>query len=127
MSRKTSLACAVAAAAILAGISPALSHTIVGNRVFPATLEIDDPGVTDELTLPTFSYMPNPDNSNAYNFLFEWEKTITADLSFFVGDTFTHLTHTALFTNPVTGLTTFGTLNGWHNIDTQLRYQLYVN
>jgi hypothetical protein len=36
MSHKASLACAGAFAAVatLAGISPALSHTIVGNRVF---------------------------------------------------------------------------------------------
>ena len=47
MSHKASVACAgaIAAAATLAGIGPALSHTIVGNRVFPATLAIDDPGV----------------------------------------------------------------------------------
>jgi hypothetical protein len=58
MSSKTSLACAgaFAAAATLAGISPALSHTIVGNRVFPATLTIDDPGENDELVLPMFVY-----------------------------------------------------------------------
>src|SRR5262245_32784808 len=30
-------------------------HEIVGNRFFPATLAIDDPGVTDELALPTIS------------------------------------------------------------------------
>jgi hypothetical protein len=58
MSHKASLACAgaFAAAATLADISPALSHTIVGNRVFPATLDIDDPGVNDELALPSFAY-----------------------------------------------------------------------
>jgi hypothetical protein len=123
MSYKASLACAgaIAAAATLAGIGPALSHTIVGNRVFPATLDIDDPGVNDELSVPTFSYAPNPDGSNANNFLFEWQKTITKDLSFFIGDTFTHLTNT------VKPDGTIGTLNGWHNIDTQLKYQLYVN
>ena len=53
MSHKTSLACAgaIAAAAILAGIGPASAHTIIGNRIFPATLTIDDPGVNDELAL----------------------------------------------------------------------------
>ena len=68
MSHKASLACAVAFAAVatLAGISPALSHTIVGNRVFPATLDIDDPGVNDEFAVPTFTYLANPDNSNEY-------------------------------------------------------------
>src|SRR5260370_17869012 len=29
------------------------AHEIVGNRFFPATLAIDDPGVNDELSLPT--------------------------------------------------------------------------
>jgi hypothetical protein len=125
MSHKASLACtgAFAAAATLAGISPALSHTIVGNRVFPATLDIDDPGVNDEFAVPTFAYLANPDNSNEYdfNFNFDYAKTITADLGFSIGDTFTHLTNT------VKPDGTIGTLNGWHNIETQLKYQLYVN
>jgi hypothetical protein len=123
MSHKASLACAgaFAAAATLAGISPALSHTIVGNRVFPATLEIDDPGVNDEFTVPFFTYAPNPDGSNQFDFGVEWQKTITADLSFFIGDTFTHLTNT------VKPNGTIGTLNGWHNIETQLRYTFYQN
>ncbi len=53
------------AAAWLAGAAPALAHTIVGDRVFPATLTIDDPGVNDELALPSFAYMTaaNPDGS----------------------------------------------------------------
>jgi hypothetical protein len=123
MSYKTSMACAgaIAAAATLAGISPALSHTIVGNRVFPATLAIDDPGVNDEFTAPLFTYAPNPDGSDEYDFGFAWQKTITADLSLSIGDTFTHLTNT------VKPDGTIGTLNGWHNIETQLKYQLYVN
>jgi methionine-rich copper-binding protein CopC len=42
MSHKASLACtgAFAAAATLAVINPALSHTVVGNRVFPETFDI---------------------------------------------------------------------------------------
>ena len=32
---------------------PLFAHEIVGNRFFPATLGIDDPGVNDELSLPT--------------------------------------------------------------------------
>ena len=46
---------ALAAVCLVSGASPTLAHTIVGNRVFPATLAIDDPGVNDELTLPVFS------------------------------------------------------------------------
>jgi hypothetical protein len=123
MSHKASLACAGAFAAVatLAGISPALSHTIVGNRVFPATLDIDDPGVNDEFAIPTFAYLANPDNSNEYDFSFEYAKTITADLGFSIGKGFTHLTNTVLPDG------TIGTRNGWSNIETQLKYQLFVN
>lgn len=131
MSHKASLACAgaIAAAATLAGLSPALSHTIVGNRVFPATLDIDDPGENDELVLPMFSYLANPNNefipnstgSNEYDFNFDYAKTITYNLAFSIGDTFTHLT------NAVKPDGTIGTLNGWHNIETQLKYAPYQN
>src|ERR1700730_8384049 len=123
MSHKASLACAgaIAAAATLAGIGPALSHTIVGNRVFPATLAIDDPGVNDELGLPMFSYIPNPDDSNEYDFNFAYQKTITYDLSFSIADTFTHLT------NALKPDGTIGTLNGWKNLRTQLKYVPYQN
>jgi hypothetical protein len=121
MSHKASLACAgaLAAAATLAGISPVLSHTIVGNRVFPATLAIDDPGVNDELALPTFAYIANQDNSNEHDFTFFYQKTITYDLSFSIADTFTHLTH-ALKSDG-----TIGTINGWKQLRTQLKYVPY--
>ena len=38
-------------APFLVGQSPA--REIVGNRLFPAPLTIDDPGVNDELAVPT--------------------------------------------------------------------------
>jgi hypothetical protein len=40
-------------AALAASTTIARAHEIVGNRFFPATLAIDDPGVTDELSIPT--------------------------------------------------------------------------
>jgi hypothetical protein len=43
------------AAAAFAPLGSGQSHEIVGNRMFPATLAIDDPGVADELALPTLS------------------------------------------------------------------------
>jgi hypothetical protein len=123
MSHKASLACAgaIAAAASLAGIGPALSHTIVGQRVFPATLAIDDPGVNDELGLPTFSYFANPDNSNEFDFNGAYQKTITYNLSFSIADTFTHLT------NALKSDGTIGTINGWKQLRTQLKYVPYEN
>ena len=37
----------------LRSFGSAAAHEIVGNRFFPATLAIDDPGVNDEMALPT--------------------------------------------------------------------------
>jgi hypothetical protein len=121
MSPKRSLACAgaFAVAATLAGLSPALSHTIVGNRVFPATLTIDDPGENDELTLPMFVYTAaeNPDGTLGpltYTFGWFYGKTIFYNLEVSVFSTgFIHQV------NPFA--------NGWGNINTELKYGLYQN
>jgi hypothetical protein len=110
---------ALCAAAILMGVSPAPAHTIVGNRVFPATLTIDDPGVNDELALPSFAYMQaaNFDGTGgpiSYTFGWEYAKTITADLGFSVGsEGFTWQR------NPKA--------QGWANIETQLKFVFYQN
>ena len=50
------------AAALLATVSKAGAHEIVGNRFFPATLTIDDPGVNDELAIPTVSIFKTGDD-----------------------------------------------------------------
>jgi hypothetical protein len=50
-----------ALAGSLAVITVAASaHEIVGNRFFPATLAIDDPGVNDELAFPTIARSKSP-------------------------------------------------------------------
>ena len=46
----------IAAAALW--LTPAYPHAVCGARIFPATIAIDDPGVLDELTLPTVSWVP---------------------------------------------------------------------
>ncbi len=113
------LAGALAAAWFAGAAAPALAHTIVGDRVFPATLTIDDPGVNDELALPTFAYMTaaNPDGSpGAISYTLGWEyaKTITADLGFSIGSE---------------GYTwqKRPDAQGWANIETQLKYVFYQN
>ena len=45
-----STAGALAGAAAALWLTPAYPHAVCGDRIFPATLAIDDPGVTDELT-----------------------------------------------------------------------------
>jgi hypothetical protein len=121
MSRHTSigLSRALAAVSLLAGIGPAAAHTIVGDRVFPATLTIDDPGVNDELALPTFAYLTaaNPDGTKgpvSYTLGWEYAKTITADLGFSIGSE-----GITWQRNPQAA--------GWANIETQLKYVFYQN
>jgi hypothetical protein len=122
MSHKASLARAgaIAAATIIAGISPASSHTVIGNRIFPATLTIDDPGVDDELTIPTFawSYLPTstypPENGpQTYELNFAYGKRITSDFELSIDSTFLHQI------NP--------RMNGWEGIETEAKYQIMVN
>src|SRR5438309_11226768 len=49
-------------AIMLVPLSGGVAHEIVGNRFFPATLGIDDPGVNDELSLPTVSSFKTGDD-----------------------------------------------------------------
>src|SRR6185437_1043591 len=52
---------------------PAHAHAIAGNRVFPATLEVDDPSVATELTLPaTFPIPPISEPNSTYWSLRIW-------------------------------------------------------
>jgi hypothetical protein len=115
MSHKTSLACAgaFAAAAILAGIGPASSHTVIGQRIFPATLTIDDPGVDDEMALPTINYTYNADGSQSYSWNIFYGKRITSDLEVYIDSSFLHQI------NP--------RLNGWTGIETAVKDQIMVN
>ena len=121
-SHKTSLACAgaFAAAAILAGIGPASTHTVIGQRILPATLTVDDPGVNDELALPTFAYTfastttyPPMDGSQSYSWNGAYAKRITSDLAVSINDSFIHEV------NP--------RLNGLTVIETEVRDQIMVN
>jgi hypothetical protein len=67
-------------------LTPAYPHAVCGDRIFPATLAIDDPGVTDELALPTVSYVPfNSDAAHEWDASFSWTKTITPGLSVVIG------------------------------------------
>ena len=52
--------------AALVPFGQSAAHEIVGNRFFPATLTIDDPGVNDELALPTVDSFNTGDGSATY-------------------------------------------------------------
>jgi hypothetical protein len=90
--------------------SAAEAHVVCGDRVFPTTLTMDDPGVSDELSLPTIVLTPTPSGeSNVY--AYEWDKTITDNLDFAVnGD---YLTQRGPTQNS----------SGWDNITLTLKDQ----
>lgn len=68
---------ALAGAASVLWLSPAFAHAVCGDRIFPATLAIDDPGVGDELALPTLTYLPqNSSGAQEFDATFSWTKTI---------------------------------------------------
>jgi hypothetical protein len=92
MNRRTLLAAALAAACSFVS-SSAWAHAICGNRLFPATLTMDDPGMNDELSFPTIQYARAPatvGGGQLADYGFEWDKTITEHFGFAInGDYFT--------------------------------------
>jgi hypothetical protein len=85
----------------------ALAHAVCGDRVFPATLGIDDPGVNDEFT-PTFMYQPsNSDGQQEYDAGFSYSKTITPNVGIAISDGATWLRPGG---------------SGWNALDTELQW-----
>jgi len=89
---------ALAAAALLAAIptlsSDALAHAVCGNRTFWATLGVDDPGVGDELSLPTINHSPSGSTGGqpVTQAGFEWDKRITEHLGLSIQDDYQWIT-----------------------------------
>ena len=71
----------------------ARAHEIVGNRFFPATLAIDDPGVNDELALPTVSWFKTGDDPSfkQRDISSEYSKRITEDFAVSFASTYSKL------------------------------------
>lgn len=109
------LAAGLAVSCLLA--QPAHAHAVAGDRVFPATMAVDDPGVGDELDLQ-FSHIkvPNGDgtDSNVNTTSAEWDKLITPNFALSLGGT---------YVNQNSGETT----QGFDNATIGAKYQLYVN
>lgn len=106
---------AAALAAVTTMPQYANAHSIAGDRVFPATMAVDDPGVGDEANLQ-FGHLrvPGDDGDQSINtFQFEYDKLITSRLALSVGGTY------AMQNNP--------TAHGFDNFEVGLKYLLYVN
>jgi hypothetical protein len=102
-------------------ISESMAHEIVGNRFFPATLGIDDPGVNDELSFPTVSSFRTGDDPSfrQRDFSGEFSKRITEAFAVSIGSTYSHL--------GVPGGPAGMGANGFQNLETSLKYRLYKN
>jgi hypothetical protein len=103
----------------LAPLSQSTAHEIVGNRFFPATLGIDDPGVNDELALPTVSSSKTGDDPSfrQRDISAEFSKRITEAFAVSFGATHSHF-------SPPGGLAGMGA-NGFQNFDTGFKYRLF--
>ena len=78
---RSNLAVMLACASALAP-SAAFAHVVAGNRLFPVTMTFDDPGVADEVSIPSFIYQRSGANggtgpTHEFDFGFEYDKTIT--------------------------------------------------
>jgi hypothetical protein len=111
---------ATLAGASLVPIEPVFAHGFAGPHMFISTLLIDDPNVADEASLPTFSWLPQPNNGgptpDLYTLNFEFDKRITENFGFSLNDGYQWL-H-ALGTE---------TASGWQNLTLGLKYKIYVN
>lgn len=119
MQIRIGLAFALAGAGVVALAShQASAHAVAGNRVFPVTLTMDDPGVSDEASVPTFTWVNSGGDTpvNQYGFNFEYDKTITENFGLGL--------NWGWNLNQVAGGKTAG---GFQNLNLTAKYQTYVN
>lgn len=111
------LACSMMGAATTLFMTPStvFAHAVAGDRVFPSTMAVDDPGVGDEANIQ-FGHQraPGDNGDQSINtFDVEYDKLITPRLAVSVGGTYN------MQNNP--------TARGFDNFGVGLKYLLYVN
>ncbi len=104
---------------VAGGAGVASAHGLAGKRFFPATLAVDDPFVSDELSLPLVSHIKEPGSGEEpatvrTEITGEFAKRITPNLGFSLGGTLLHL-------NPDDK----ASQTGFDNMDVALRYQFF--
>src|ERR1700676_2016071 len=77
-------------------LSEGVAHEIVGNRFFPATIGIDDPGVNDEMSLPTVDSFKTGEDPTVRqrDVSSEFSKRITEDFAVLFASTYPSLGRT---------------------------------
>lgn len=118
---KTSWPLAMLAAGLAASTTTVRAHEIAGNRFFPATLAIDDPGVNDEAALPTISMLKTGDDPSfkQLDVSGEFAKRITEDFAISVAPTWSRL--------HAPGGPTMNGARGFENLETLFKYRLFKN
>ena len=106
-------------AIMLVSLGESAAHEIVGNRFFPATLGIDDPGVNDELSIPTVAVFKTGDDPSfrQRDISAEFSKRITEAFGVSFGVTHSHLSAPG-------GPTGMGA-DGLQNLETTFKYRLF--
>jgi hypothetical protein len=94
--------------------SQAEAHGFAGERFFPATLAVDDPFVSDELTF-LVNHIREPDQVTN-EFSVAYSKRITPNFGLELGESYQHL-------EPNQG----GSKNGFGNLDVGAKYQFFVS
>ncbi len=119
--RKLASAAFAAACGAASISSHAHAHAIAGARIFPVTLTVDDPGVADEASIPTFTLQRQaadggPGPTWQYNIASEFDKRITPDFGVGVSDSyrFQSAEHDK-------------TRTGFLNLNVSAKYQTWVN
>src|SRR5438094_866370 len=112
---------AILPAVMLVPLGGSAAHEIVGNRLFPATLGIDDPGVNDELSIPTVAVFKTGDDPSfrQRDISGEFSKRITEAFAVSFGTTYSFLA-------PPGGPTGTGA-NGFQNLETTFKYRVFKN
>ena len=112
--------CAVLVAGAVLLSRQAYAHGFAGDHMFVSTLILDGPNVADEASLPTFSFLPQPSDSNPapglYTLGFEFDKRITENFGVALNTGYLWLTQPG-----------GKTATGWQNLVVTLKYKPYVN
>lgn len=111
----------LSALALALSIATAAANERVGNRLFAATLAIDDPGANDELALPTVSTFRTGDDPSFRQFDLSgaYAKTITEDFAIGIRSTWNRIDRP--------GGPTMTGASGFENLETSFKYRFYKN
>ena len=118
---RQSLAVVVSLLTVLAVVAPVSAHGLAGKRFFPSTLAIDDPFVSDELTLPNVLHIKRRGSGDEppareTSFSGEFSKRITPNFGISLEGGLVHV-------DPDEG----ESLTGFENLEVGLKYQAFTS